>query len=329
MANTLTVSVAMATHRGERFVTEQLESIASQTRCPDELIVCDDASDDRTCELVEAFASTAPFDVRLVRNPERLGTTANFGKAVSLCSGDIIFFADQDDHWRAPKVERMLEVFARSPETGAVLCNGDVVDEERRALGYDLWRAVGFDAREQSAVRAGEAVRVFMRHVVAAGTTLAFRGDFKPLLLPFPELRSAHDAWVAFMIAAVSRFEILDEPLIEYRLHDTNQFGLKLFDLLAQYRQARVQLSDRAFAYAASFFREARERLREQAEDTALPTPLLEEIDAKIAHSELRDAMPRQLHRRMGGIGREALSGRYNRYGYGWKSIAQDIFLRG
>jgi glycosyltransferase involved in cell wall biosynthesis len=299
MANNPTVSVAMATHRGERFVSEQLESIASQTRCPDELIVCDDASDDRTCELVEAFANDAPLEVRLVRNPDRLGTTANFGKAVSLCSGDIIFFADQDDYWRAPKVERMLDVFAGSPEIGAVLCNGDVVDDERGALGYDLWRAVGFDAREQAAVRAGDAASVFMRHVIAAGTTLAFRGDFKPLLLPFPGLRSVHDAWVAFMIAAVSRFEILDEPLVEYRLHDANQFGLKLFDLLAQYRQARVQVSDRAFSYAASFFREARERLQDQAEDTALPAPLLEEIDAKIAHSERRDAMPIQLHRRL------------------------------
>jgi len=188
---------------------------------------------------------------------------------------------------------------------------------------------VGFDAREQAAVRAGDAASVFMRHVIAAGTTLAFRGDFKPLLLPFPNLRSVHDAWVAFMIAAVSRFEILDEPLIEYRLHDTNQFGLKLFDLLAQYRQARVQVSDRAFAYAASFFREARERLQDQAEDTALPAPLLGEIDAKIAHSELRDTMAPQLHRRIGDIGREVLTGRYGRYGYGWKSIAQDLFLRG
>ena len=104
--------------------------------------------------------------------------------------------------------------------------------------------------------------------------------------------------------------------------------GLKLFDLLAQYRQARVQVSDRAFAYAASFFREARERLQDQAEDTALPAPLLDEIDAKIAHSELRDTMAPQLHRRIGDIGREVLAGRYGRYGYGWKSIAQDLFLR-
>jgi glycosyltransferase involved in cell wall biosynthesis len=323
------VSIAMATHAGERFISEQLDTIAEQTRPPDELIVCDDASPDRTCELVEAFARSASFPVRLERNPSRLGTTANFEKAVSLCTGDVIFFADQDDHWRPPKIERMIEILGSSPETGAVLCNGDVVSESRDALGYDLWRAVGFDASEQASVAKGGATDVFLRHVVAAGTTLAFRASFKPLLLPFPDLRSAHDAWVAFMIAAVSRFEILDEPLIEYRLHDSNQFGLKLFDLPAQYRQAKLQVQERAFAYAAHFFSEARNRLQQNAAIHPVSAKLLADLEAKITHSQRRDTLPPQLHRRLPTIAREAASGRYTRYAYGWKSIAQDLFLRG
>ena len=57
------ISVAMATCDGERFVLEQLESIACQRRPPDELIVCDDASRDDTFARLEAFASRAPFEV--------------------------------------------------------------------------------------------------------------------------------------------------------------------------------------------------------------------------------------------------------------------------
>ena len=58
-------SVAMCTYNGARFLREQLDSIAAQTRPPDELVVCDDRSTDGTTAVVEAFAASAPFPVRL------------------------------------------------------------------------------------------------------------------------------------------------------------------------------------------------------------------------------------------------------------------------
>ena len=48
MIRPLRVSIAMATYDGAAFVEEQLESIAAQTRPPDELVMVDDASNDDT-----------------------------------------------------------------------------------------------------------------------------------------------------------------------------------------------------------------------------------------------------------------------------------------
>ena len=42
-------------------------------------------------------------------------------------------------------------------------------------------------------------MEVFLKHVVAAGTTLAFRTGYRDLYLPFPDLRDCHDAWIAFI----------------------------------------------------------------------------------------------------------------------------------
>jgi glycosyltransferase involved in cell wall biosynthesis len=323
------VSIAMATCQGERFLAEQLDSLAAQTLPPDQLVVCDDASTDRTSSIVESFSARAPFEVVLRRNPTRLGTTGNFERATSLCDGEVIFFSDQDDYWLPEKIERVLAVFDTNSEIGAVLHNGRVVDGSHQPLGYDLWQAVGFVDSEQAMARAGHAADVFLRHVVAAGTTLAFLARFKPLLLPFPELRSAHDAWAAFMIASVAEFALLDAELIDYRLHGDNQFGLKLFDLRAQYAQAKVQVEERAFAYAGAFFREARSRLANADDGTGRPSrELLALIDAKIEHSDRRDLMSGRLLGRLPDIMGEAIRGRYGRYSYGWKSVAQDIFLR-
>ena len=51
-----TISIALATFNGARFIGQQLESLATQTRLPDELVVCDDRSEDATVSIVEAFS---------------------------------------------------------------------------------------------------------------------------------------------------------------------------------------------------------------------------------------------------------------------------------
>ena len=96
---THTLSVAMCTYNGSRHLSEQLESIGTQTRLPDELVICDDCSSDDTIRIIERFSASAPFAVRLEINTQNLGSTKNFEKAIRLCQGDLIALADQDDVW--------------------------------------------------------------------------------------------------------------------------------------------------------------------------------------------------------------------------------------
>ncbi len=316
------VSVAMATCEGARFVDAQLESIAAQTRPPDELVACDDASQDDTFARVERFARQAPFEVRLLRNPSRLGITANFERVIARCTGDIIFLADQDDVWHREKIATLEGVLAERPETGAVFSDGEVVDAALEPLGTTLWQALGFDARERRLVREGRAFEVFLRHVVAAGTTLAFRSSFRDQALPFPPLRSCHDAFVAFIVSASSRVEIVSTPLIRYRVHDENQIGIRRLGLRAQLAKAREQIASDAFLYAVDFFETARGRLVGAAPE------VLAGIDEKIEHARCRAEMSPRLWDRFARVVEEARSGRYRRYSYGWKSIAQDLWLR-
>jgi glycosyltransferase involved in cell wall biosynthesis len=320
------VSVAMATCNGAPWIAAQLASIASQTRLPSELVVCDDASDDATLERLREFASEAPFAVRIEHNAERLGATANFERAVSLCRGELVFLADQDDVWLPAKIETLAGRLDTEPATGAVFCNGTVVDGDERPLGYDLWSALSFGAGEQRAVAAGRAHEVFSRHVVAAGTGLAFRREYASWLSPFPPLRSAHDAWIAALIAGVADVRCVADPLIHYRLHDANQIGLRRFDWLGQYRQAKRQLEVGAFDYAVRFFEAACERLH------ASPRPAkpaaVAAYEAKLAHARGRCALPDGWLARAPRVVSEALRGGYRRYSYGWKSIAQDLLLR-
>lgn len=99
-----TVSVAMATYNGERFLQEQLDSLARQTLLPCELVACDDGSTDGTLDILQRFAANAPFPVRIFRNPFRLGSGFNFLEALARCTGDLVAFCDQDDIWLEKKL---------------------------------------------------------------------------------------------------------------------------------------------------------------------------------------------------------------------------------
>src|ERR1700682_2731847 len=153
------LSVAMCTYNGARFLAEQLESIATQTRLPDRLVVCDDCSTDGSVEILKSFARHSPFAVRLEINKNNLGSTKNFEKAIGLCQGEVIALADQDDIWYSKKLERIEAVFADRPSVGVVFSDADVVDENKIPLGFRLWRTAGLSPARRKRISNGQATK--------------------------------------------------------------------------------------------------------------------------------------------------------------------------
>src|ERR1043166_10343033 len=99
------VSVAICTFNGAEFLPAQLESIATRTRPPDEIIICDDASTDDTRTVLESFAQTSLIPVSLHFAETNAGSIKNFERAIGLCTGDVIALSDQDDVWHADRSE--------------------------------------------------------------------------------------------------------------------------------------------------------------------------------------------------------------------------------
>ena len=107
-------SVAICTYNGADFLSDQLESIIAQSRPPDQIVVCDDGSTDETQALLKRFAATSPVPVSLHFNEKNFGSVKNFEKAISLCTGDVIALSDQDDVWRADKLQLIEDAFRKA-----------------------------------------------------------------------------------------------------------------------------------------------------------------------------------------------------------------------
>jgi len=319
------ISIAMCTYNGAPFLRQQLASIAGQSLPPGEIVVCDDGSGDDTLPILETFGRSCPIPLRLERNPQRLGVTANFAKAISLTTGDIIFLCDQDDVWQPRKVACTLQAL-EDPAVALAFSNAHVVDAQGQPAGYRLWDSIWFTPAEQKAVAEGNALPVLLRHAVAAGATLAFKREYLPLLLPLPDLPNAHDVWIALLLACVARIQPIDEDLIAYRLHANNQVGMKRFNLAGQIRMARRQITSGAFANLSTLHQAARARLRSQSQ-WPVSTMTLNQLEEKVRHSTLRHEIHQGKPGRLAAILRELRAGNYGRYSYGFKSLLQDLFM--
>ena len=134
------ISVALRTYNGERFLSRQLASMQQQTRLPDELVICDDCSTDHTVEILQDFAASAGFPVRLTRNQSNLGFVANFERAIQLCQGDLIALSDQVDIWDSTRLQRSEQEFLEHPEVGLVFSDADIIDDQDQPTGTHLWQ---------------------------------------------------------------------------------------------------------------------------------------------------------------------------------------------
>src|SRR3954451_22834114 len=205
------ISVAMATFNGEAHLAEQLDSLAAQTRPPDELVVRDDGSEDGTVAILHAFARRARFRVEVLTGGPRLGYAQNFMAGSRVCSGGLVFFADQDDVWRPTKLATVAQEVRRGrPE--AVFHDIALVDGDRAPIARSFYGLL--------------AERGLPPAVAIKGCTMAVTRAFLDTW-GWPPATStvSHDFWVALLATAFDQRAYVSEQLVDHRLHDANASG--------------------------------------------------------------------------------------------------------
>ncbi len=212
------ISVALCTFNGAQFVGQQLESILNQSRLPDELIICDDASTDDTIDIVGSIAAGRLSTIHIIQNEKRLGCVKNFEKAIKYTTGDIIFLSDQDDVWFKEKIFTMMSPFVESDEVGLVYSDAILTNTVLKPTGHTL-----FGCRKKMKLLEKRLPHQMVRGVGINGCTMAFRSCLKDFVLPIFESEGwGHDHWIAFIAYAVMDSSPIDKPLMYYRRHAHN-----------------------------------------------------------------------------------------------------------
>ncbi len=140
------ISVAMCKYNGAKYLPQQLDSIMQQSLEVDEIVVCNDCSTDTTHEILKNYTIKFTYLFKIYSNETNLGSSKNFEKAMQLASGDLIFFADQDDVWKKEKVKKVKNIFIENPNAIGVFSDAELIDDQGNLhfKELSLWSSVKF-----------------------------------------------------------------------------------------------------------------------------------------------------------------------------------------
>ena len=205
------VSVAMATYNGERFLSQQLDSILVQLADSDELIISDDGSTDSTLRIIREYQKKYK-QIVLIDGPQK-GYVFNFENAIKNCKNELIFLSDQDDIWCFDKISIVKQLFNKNEKQLLLMHNAKLIDKKGKLLNKTL-----FEIRPPK--------KGYARNILSSyyfGCCMVFKKELKQYILPFPKTVPTHDQWISNIAEKLKLTFSSQETLIMYRKHDNNK----------------------------------------------------------------------------------------------------------
>ena len=211
------VSVAMAVYNGEKYLREQIDSILSQLSDNDELVVSYDESRDASLDILNDYTEK-DNRIKVFKNPYKAGVVKNFQNALEHTKGDIVFFSDQDDVWLPGKVETVLKEF-EDPFVTVVFHDSYPTDGALNILEESTFKGRG---------GARETVWGNLFRLSYIGCCMAFRAEYKPVIIPIPTIQRSHDWWTGCLLGTgMTKMKAIRKPLIYHRIHGDNVTPMK------------------------------------------------------------------------------------------------------
>ncbi|HFU4123050.1 TPA: glycosyltransferase family 2 protein [Streptococcus suis] len=215
------VNILMSTYNGERFLAEQIESIQDQTFQDWNLLIRDDGSTDKTCDIISSFCEQ-DSRIRFINKDvkQNLGVIASFHAVLTEEAADYYFLCDQDDVWLPDKMQVCLDEAVKHPQDLPVMVYMDlkVVDENLRVLNESMIRSQSHHANTQL-------VQELTENTVTGG--VAMFNHALAQLWQGDETIIMHDWYLALLASALGKLIYIDQPGELYRQHGNNVLGAR------------------------------------------------------------------------------------------------------
>ena len=248
-----TISIAMATYNGERYIREQLDSILVQTISFDEVIIYDDVSTDGTWAILTEYAAK-DARIKIFRNSVNVGVFKNFEFAASACSGEYIAFCDQDDIWLPEHLEVLRQNIG---DKMLVVGDAEIIDSFGRRSGKTLSYLEDVDWVADDDLQ--KAYTIFFYRGCYQGASMMIKKELLSKAMPIP-IHNYHDLWLSCLACFYGGIRRIDTVITLYRRHEAAVTG-------GRRRKTRIRsmvghlLLKRALRYRPAVVKALQERL--------------------------------------------------------------------
>jgi glycosyltransferase involved in cell wall biosynthesis len=220
-SNESSILILMGTYNGEKYIREQLDSIAAQTHKNWRLVISDDGSTDQTIEIARQWAKEVGEGRVEFRKGPRQGFSKNFLSMA--CDpnlrADFYAFSDQDDIWRENKLRAALNwLTERGQDTPSLYCaRTELISQDGIKCGFS------------PLIKKSLSFRNALVQNVAGGNTIAFNQSLKNYLERVGVVPAvAHDWWLYQTVTAFAGNIFYDpNPQLLYRQHSAALIGAK------------------------------------------------------------------------------------------------------
>ncbi len=223
------ITIIMAVYNGQEYIREQLESLKDQTYADWRLIIRDDASSDKTAEIIKKFSDEVEQEVIFKVNEKPSGSAKNnFALLINDAKeSDYVMFCDQDDVWKKDKIEitfnKMKQAEERYGRDFPLLVHGDVevIDENGIIKAGSMF--------EMSHINADSKMPQILIQNHVTGCTMMCNKKLMTGISGYASSKDIimHDYLAALYAAVFGKIEVIKKPLLSYRQHSGNSVGAK------------------------------------------------------------------------------------------------------
>ena len=220
------IAILMATYNGERFISEQIESILSQSNQQWHLYIHDDGSTDGTKDILKDYTMKYPAQITLLDYPPQGGALPNFMSLLEKTEAGYYMFSDQDDVWHQDKIKKEIERMHNEENAHnnkvPIIVYSDlfVVDAKLNKISDSFLTYSGIHPEFLTTFNELGASNL------TTGCTMLFNHAVKEFVQHPYTPATMHDAWITLCtVKANGILAYLPEPLIYYRQHGRNTLG--------------------------------------------------------------------------------------------------------
>lgn len=208
MDSKCTVSVVMPVYNGERYIAQAIESILNQTFKDFEFIIVNDGSTDKTQEILKRYQG-----IKII-NQNNQGVSVASNTGISQSSGKYIARLDADDISLPTRLAKQLAYLEEHAEIGILGSGAIIIDGKGKKWGYQKMPETDAEIRWFSIFKSPfiHSSVIFRRELIRNKFNEIYNQNYIPA--------DDYDLWIRLL--KTTNAANFPEPLIYYRVHDTN-----------------------------------------------------------------------------------------------------------